>query len=382
MKILILLTTYIVSSIASAAWEKIGEFDVNISTGEFFNETLFIGGTLNSDLSLAALKTVETIDLMKDASKLLEEEDYSKENLSVYRRATAAAEVGKVELFTHMCEYFNIPPNDWQCHNIRMVTLATLGMVAKLTTTGYEVSVEGFGRFYLSTQAPRMGRNPKTGEEVMIPAKHRVMFRPSKLFSEMANNYHGNNMESGTTPEPNAKSDDLLNASGKVLMKSAGDTGFTATTNLKAPPPVVKVNTTVDPTKGTISPPKEGYQGSKFTIDVIPKEGYSFVGWTNSQCATGIFNTPITCEPLFVKMPQFKIAVIGEGTADVIVGADQKTKSVKSGDYVIVGTKLSFRAKAAIGWRLNQITPSECNMWQFQMPATDLTCTAEFVRQQ
>ncbi|MCL2791356.1 MAG: HU family DNA-binding protein [Desulfobulbus sp.] len=41
------------------------------------------------------------------------------------------------------------------------------------------VRVQGFGTFSLSTRKERMGRNPRTGETVLIPAKTAVKFSPS-----------------------------------------------------------------------------------------------------------------------------------------------------------------------------------------------------------
>jgi DNA-binding protein HU-beta len=41
----------------------------------------------------------------------------------------------------------------------------------------------GFGSFSIVKRAPRLGRNPKTGEEVPIPARRVVKFRPGKKLS-------------------------------------------------------------------------------------------------------------------------------------------------------------------------------------------------------
>lgn len=42
-----------------------------------------------------------------------------------------------------------------------------------------EVKLPGFGNFSVRTKKPRVGRNPKTGEEVTISARRVVAFRPS-----------------------------------------------------------------------------------------------------------------------------------------------------------------------------------------------------------
>lgn len=45
---------------------------------------------------------------------------------------------------------------------------------------GEEIEIRGFGSFRIHDQGPRPARNPKTGDEVMIPARKRVFFKPSK----------------------------------------------------------------------------------------------------------------------------------------------------------------------------------------------------------
>jgi nucleoid DNA-binding protein len=43
-----------------------------------------------------------------------------------------------------------------------------------------KVVISEFGTFTLKERKPRVGRNPKTGEAVQIPAKKVVKFKPSK----------------------------------------------------------------------------------------------------------------------------------------------------------------------------------------------------------
>ena len=42
------------------------------------------------------------------------------------------------------------------------------------------VKLVGFGTFAVSDRKARMGRNPKTGEEIQIPARKVPVFRPGK----------------------------------------------------------------------------------------------------------------------------------------------------------------------------------------------------------
>ena len=43
-----------------------------------------------------------------------------------------------------------------------------------------DVAISGFGTFKVKQTKARMGRNPKTGETIQIPAKKKVAFRVSK----------------------------------------------------------------------------------------------------------------------------------------------------------------------------------------------------------
>ncbi len=45
---------------------------------------------------------------------------------------------------------------------------------------GSRIEIRGFGSFSLHYRAPRVGRNPKTGESVELPGKHVPHFKPGK----------------------------------------------------------------------------------------------------------------------------------------------------------------------------------------------------------
>ena len=50
---------------------------------------------------------------------------------------------------------------------------------------GDEVRIHGFGNFRTQQRAARMGRNPRTGEEVRVPARRVVRFVPSTTLSAL-----------------------------------------------------------------------------------------------------------------------------------------------------------------------------------------------------
>lgn len=52
---------------------------------------------------------------------------------------------------------------------------------------GNEVKLQGFGTFKPKTSKSRIGRDPRTGERVDVPAKKKVGFKVSKEFKALLN---------------------------------------------------------------------------------------------------------------------------------------------------------------------------------------------------
>ena len=52
---------------------------------------------------------------------------------------------------------------------------------------GERIEIRGFGSFSLHYRAPRVGRNPKTGDPVALPGKYVPHFKPGKELRERVN---------------------------------------------------------------------------------------------------------------------------------------------------------------------------------------------------
>lgn len=52
---------------------------------------------------------------------------------------------------------------------------------------GGKVQLVGFGSFEVAERAARKGRNPKTSEEIMIPASKSPKFKVGKAFKDVVN---------------------------------------------------------------------------------------------------------------------------------------------------------------------------------------------------
>lgn len=59
-----------------------------------------------------------------------------------------------------------------------------LDTVRQAMSEGKGVKISGFGNFMLRDKNRRRGRNPKTGEEIMITARRVVTFRASHLLKD------------------------------------------------------------------------------------------------------------------------------------------------------------------------------------------------------
>jgi len=53
--------------------------------------------------------------------------------------------------------------------------------------TGDKIEIRGFGSFRIRQRKPRIGRNPKTGAKVEVPAKRVPYFKPSKELRDLVN---------------------------------------------------------------------------------------------------------------------------------------------------------------------------------------------------
>ena len=55
-----------------------------------------------------------------------------------------------------------------------------LSRITAAVGNGHEVAFKGFGTFRPSHRAERIGRNPRTGAELLIPASKSMAFRAAK----------------------------------------------------------------------------------------------------------------------------------------------------------------------------------------------------------
>lgn len=62
-----------------------------------------------------------------------------------------------------------------------------LERISRALVEGDSVKISSFGTFAVREKGARMGRNPKTGEEVPIEPRRVLVFRPSHIMKERVN---------------------------------------------------------------------------------------------------------------------------------------------------------------------------------------------------
>ena len=72
--------------------------------------------------------------------------------------------------------------------DVELAVKSLIEMMSSALSNGERIEIRGFGSFSLHYRAPRMGRNPKTGEAVALPGKHVPHFKPGKSLRERVNN--------------------------------------------------------------------------------------------------------------------------------------------------------------------------------------------------
>jgi len=71
--------------------------------------------------------------------------------------------------------------------DVEIAVKEILEMMAQTLSKGERIEIRGFGSFSLHYRAPRVGRNPKTGDSVELAGKYVPHFKPGKELRERVN---------------------------------------------------------------------------------------------------------------------------------------------------------------------------------------------------
>ena len=75
--------------------------------------------------------------------------------------------------------------------DVELAVKAILEHMAECLAGGGRIEIRGFGSFSLHFRSGRVGRNPKTGAPVSLPAKYVPHFKPGKKLRERVNREMG-----------------------------------------------------------------------------------------------------------------------------------------------------------------------------------------------
>lgn len=90
----------------------------------------------------------------------------------------------KSELILRLTERLNNPMLGLNAQLVQKDCEVSVKLILDAMTdamiAGHRIEIRGFGTFSISERPPRVGRNPKSGEEVSVPAKRVPHFKPGK----------------------------------------------------------------------------------------------------------------------------------------------------------------------------------------------------------
>ncbi|MEO1090845.1 MAG: integration host factor subunit beta [Pseudomonadota bacterium] len=71
--------------------------------------------------------------------------------------------------------------------DVERIVATVFGVIAEAMARGDRVELRGFGAFSVRHRAARVGRNPRTGEQVEVPGKSVPHFKTGKDLRERLN---------------------------------------------------------------------------------------------------------------------------------------------------------------------------------------------------
>ncbi len=119
--------------------------------------------------------------------------------------------------------------------SVKDVELAVKTLIEQMSETlasGERIEIRGFGSFSLHYRAPRIGRNPKTGESVGLAGKYVPHFKPGKELRDRVNKgLERDSLQTDADGSPDSSGSD--SAAGVVKSAAEADgTGQPSQTNL------------------------------------------------------------------------------------------------------------------------------------------------------
>ncbi|MFZ2290016.1 MAG: integration host factor subunit beta [Halopseudomonas yangmingensis] len=71
--------------------------------------------------------------------------------------------------------------------DVELAIKTVLEHMTQVLASGERIEIRGFGSFSLHYRAPRIGRNPRTGDSVQLDGKYVPHFKPGKELRDRVN---------------------------------------------------------------------------------------------------------------------------------------------------------------------------------------------------
>ena len=88
---------------------------------------------------------------------------------------------------SELIEYIADKQDHLPVRDVELAVKLLLDYMSEMLAEGERIEIRGFGSFSLHYRAPRMGRNPKTGEPVRLEGKYVPHFKPGKEMRDRVN---------------------------------------------------------------------------------------------------------------------------------------------------------------------------------------------------
>jgi len=75
----------------------------------------------------------------------------------------------------------------WALKESTEIVEQVFDIMKETLASGEKIKISGFGNFNVRTKRPRKGRNPKSGEEMVISGRKVVTFKPSSILRKVLN---------------------------------------------------------------------------------------------------------------------------------------------------------------------------------------------------
>lgn len=88
---------------------------------------------------------------------------------------------------SELIEFIAEKQNQLPIKDVELSVKLLLDYMSDILATGGRIEIRGFGSFSLHYRSPRTGRNPKTGESVVLEGKYVPHFKPGKEMRDRVN---------------------------------------------------------------------------------------------------------------------------------------------------------------------------------------------------